>query len=86
MMVRDKPGHCLAVVSIQPESCEIRTLISCSHNSTVVGYQQSKVTSRSESPSGKLSSSEDRDLWCCMAELVVSMLVLQWDIHMWEVQ
>lgn len=59
MTVRDKLGHRAAIVSIQVESCKIRTLISCSPDSTLVGYQQIKVTSKAERPLGT-SSSKDR--------------------------
>lgn len=36
VVVRDKPGHCVAFVSIQLEPCKIRALMSRSHNSAVV--------------------------------------------------
>lgn len=76
VVVRDKPGHHVVFVSIQLESCRIRALISCSHNSALVGCQGIKVTSKPGRPVG-LCSSEDRDQLCCMVELVVSALVLQ---------
>lgn len=76
-MVRDKPGHRAAIVSIQLESCKIRTLISCSRDSTIVGYQQIKVTSKAGRPRGTLCSSKGGDQLQCTAELVVSVLVLQ---------
>lgn len=60
MMVRDKQGHCAAIVSIQLESCKIRTLISCSCDTTVVGYQHIKVTSKARRPRGTLCSSKDQ--------------------------
>jgi len=50
VMVRDKLGHRAAIVSIQLESCKIRTLISCLCDSTVVGYQRIKVTSKARRP------------------------------------
>lgn len=77
VVVRDKPGHRVAIVSIQLESCKIRGLISCSHSSAVVGCQGVKVASKPGRPLG-LCNSEDRDQLCCRVELVVSALVRSW--------
>lgn len=77
VVVRDKPGHRVAIVSIQLELCKVRGLISCSHSSAVEGCQGVKVASKPGRPLG-LCNSEDRDQLCCRVELVVSALVRSW--------
>lgn len=84
MVVRGKPGHHAAIVSIQLELCKIRTLISCSHNSTVIGYQRIKVTAKAGRPCG----TPQQERWgpvtshSVSSQLVVSVLVLPLGITM----
>lgn len=85
VVVRDKPGHHAVFVSIQLESCRIRALISCSHNSAVVGRQGVKVASKPGRPLG-LCSSEDRHHLCCMRSCCQCSCPAAGHQHIWEFQ